>query len=40
MLELMNEHGVRNRILHGLEVFAHKILIHIYLKVTYSETPW
>ena len=40
MLELMNEHGVRKRILHGLEVFAHKILIHISLKITYGEKTW
>lgn len=36
----MNEHRVRKRILHGLEVFAHKILIHISLKEPYGEKTW
>lgn len=32
MLKLVNEHEVGNRISHGLEVSAHKVLIPIFLK--------
>ena len=30
MSKLMNEHVVRNRILHGLKVTAHKIFVNPY----------
>lgn len=30
MLKLVREHEARNRILHGLEVSAHKIFVHIF----------
>lgn len=30
MLKLVMEHEMRNRILHGLEVSAHKILVHFF----------
>lgn len=29
-LKLVNKHGVRNRILHGLEVYVHKVFITPY----------
>lgn len=36
-LKLVRKHEVRNRVLHGLEVSAHKILVHIFLK---SNLQW
>ena len=40
MWKLEKKHEVRDRILHGLKVPAHKILVHIFLKVTYSGKTW
>lgn len=40
ILKLVKKHEVRNRILHGLKVPAHKILFLIFFKVTYSGKTW